>query len=280
MAKSKLCANSEIMNFIRQGIEKKRILLCEVERDILPLLQQFLPTAELCVFSPAEQLACRQTGELPVLSGQFDCILIGRMLEEVPHPEDFVYRICSFLQEAGNLVFVLGNMQNWRIWQAMIGKSWYRAQTGIFDEDMRHRFTLSDACALCERCHFGWAQVDSVLDKAPKDFLRVLRSHSFEIRENEFDVGLWVFSVQRYDERTTWLRQQYTAEIRHAISRLLCRIENDIERAGNIEQLYMLCVQYEIPFAYLKAFVENTAFEPGKVLQALSEAGMEAEING
>lgn len=69
---------------------------------------------------------------------------------------------------------------------------------------------------------------------------------------------------------TMQLRQQYTAEVRHDLMRLVRRIEADIEIPVTCHKVWKLCDKNKISREYLVRFVENTTIEPKRILNILA----------
>lgn len=262
-----------IIRFIK-GSRQRKILLCEAKIDFGHSVKRTFPTVQLRVFNTEEWQLCQQKGMIPALTGRFDCIVLGHMLEEVPDPEKFIHLMKKFLEEDGQLICVFDNMRSWRVWQMLMGQYWYYGQPGVFGRYTRQRFTISDVCMLFNRCSLRRIQAECVSDKIPDKIWEDIRMLQIMIDRSELETRCWILSVQRYDEKTTWLRQQYTPEIREKISLLLHRIENNIEQTLNLQRLSVLCNSEKIQFTYLKKFIENVTIEPARMVKLLSNSGM------
>ena len=67
----------------------------------------------------------------------------------------------------------------------------------------------------------------------------------------------WIVKASRSTAEVAALKEFYTPTIRKELSKLLHRIEYDIDREANIERLHEFCEDHQIFYDYLCDFIDQ-----------------------
>jgi len=191
---------------------------------------------------------------------RYDYVYIGRMLEQSLNPIALLAACRELLTGDGWLL-------------AIVSATHYRKQQEIRmlnideDEEAIAEITVFFRAAKYEDLRFN--QTGECLEK------NFYMKNPDTIKACDFDIkpSYWLLKAGKYNlnEKTSWLRSFFLPEVRQELAYILRRIENDIDRSYNCQQLWQLCEQYEITAEYLIPFIQNTMLKPKQVLKFLSE---------
>ena len=263
-----------LMKFVPPNFLPLTVLAVESE-EFLSELRDLLPAAKIALLkrepSPEVKNFCRECradliDELPTAPKIFDLIVAPHVLTV---GENFYARLLAFnhlLKYSGALLTEFFNVRFVGVLE--------RLRRGKFFNNERRLWAKADVVKLLD---------DAIYKEI--HFLPGARENS--IRSEELGIGNWIeFGFENYNEdlsTRTWLvrackctaevaalKELFTPEIRAELSRLLHRIEYDLDAEENFLRLMNLCAREGIFDEYLNDFINQVVVHASakKFLQA------------
>lgn len=193
----------------------------------------------------------------------FDYIIAPRFLELCGNPQDIASGIGCFLKDTGFLLTSFLNVRHWKILREMM--------EGRFFYFCRHMFTKDDMERLLLASFYKDASFVSIEKKAPPEFLTNLIEAGFENERDDLEAEIWLVKAARSTPELAALKSLYTPEIRKRLSRLLHRIEYDVEKEKSCAVLYEFIQTENIFSAYLGEFAAFTVIHRERLKKAVCE---------
>lgn len=266
----------ELLRFVTAGREKVKVLV--VEGNLcLAELRKMLPEAEIFAVTTDSDAAedgtdldveflkvdYRET-PLDFAEKYFDYIIAPRALETAVNPQDIAAGLGRFLKETGFLLTSFLNIRHWKIIKEL--------QEGHYYYFCRHMFTRAEMDTLLCASFYKSIGFAPLTKKAPSKLLERLIAVGFENNSSDLETEVWLVKAGRSTPELMAIKSLYTPEIRKNLSRLLHRIEYNVEREQSLESLAVLCEKEAIFPTYLAEFMALT------VVHRKQTAGLIAEL--
>ena len=88
--------------------------------------------------------------ELPYEAGDFDCIVLGNVLEHMREPAKILAGIKKYLSEDGFLIYSVPNIVNWHSRLTILSGKFEYAESGVFDKTHLRFYNLNSAKQLAQ----------------------------------------------------------------------------------------------------------------------------------
>lgn len=272
----------ELVRFITPGDEKLRVLvvegnLCLSElRELLPEAELFAVTTDIDAIEDCKGLNVKffkvDYRETPLDFEEkfFDYIIAPRALETAGNPQDIAAGLSTFLKETGFLLTSFLNVRYWRIINEL--------QEGHFYYFCRHMFTRDEMETLLAASFYKSVGFAPLKKNAPIKILEKLLSAGFDNSGDDLETEVWLVKAGRSTPELMAIKSMYTTEIRKNLSRILHRIEFDVEREKNLEMLMELCHKEAIFPTYLAGFMVLSVIHCDQTAKVIAEAYREHEM--
>ena len=267
-----------LLQFIPPSDARLRILTVE-SNACLPALRQRLPKAEIFVVTDDidapdaaewsglgvqwELLDYRET-PLTHAKQYFDYIIAARCLETAVNPQDIAAGLGTFLKDTGFLLTSFLNVRCWQVLQDMM--------EGHFYYFCRHMFAKQDMETLLYASFYKDAVFAPIQCVAPDGLVAALEAVGFENRRQDMETEVWLVKAARSTPEIAALKSLYTPAVRRKLSKLLHRIEYEVEPEASLAALWALCDKEMIFPAYLAEFLQEVVIHRERVLAALADA--------
>lgn len=244
-----------LLNFVSPNYLPVPVLLIEAV-ELLPALRKILPAAKIAFmaeeFTPATKKICNDcradlVDELPTAPKVFELIIAPDVLTI---GENFYATLMMFnhlLKDSGYLLTQFCNVRFVGVLEAL--------RAGRFCANEQRLWAKADVVKLLDNAiykeiHFlpGVQENFSVDDWI--DF-------GFDNFSDDLSIKLWLVKACKCTAEVAALKDLFTHETRAQLSRLLHRIEYDIDATENLRRLMELCDREGIFDEYLDDFIEQ-----------------------
>ena len=275
----------DLMDFISGGPAAYRILVLDGSK-YLKKLRELFPNAELYGMTPYEEAAespfyegldihwtvgdYRRIG-LPYELRFFDMVLAESCLECLWDSYETLMDIGRHIKETGHFLGMFSNIRYWRILEGL--------QQGKFPVRDRHLYAKSEVVRMLNDALFKEIFfVPSELCEEEAEKMHSFETLGFENTGDDLLVKTWMFKASCSKASVAVLKEFYTPEVRKCLSRLLHRIEYDVEREKALESLWKLCEEQMIFPDYLSDFLEETVIAKVETRNILRASARENQI--
>ena len=252
----------ELLSFLQPNAALLRVLVVE-SLSYLPELRRMFPQAELYAVTadmdamemdvPAGvhwQILDYLSVPLPYMHGYFDYIISDLTLERADNPQDIAAGFSTFLKETGTLLTSFRNIRHWSVLQSLMEGHYYGVVSRLF---ARPEFEN-----LLYASFYKSVRVQRQYREAPDGLIDQLVSAGFENGHNDLETEFYLVRADRSMPELSLLKSMYTPEDRRALSRLIHRIEYDVDCPASVHTLWAATDRLGIFPDYLASFVQET----------------------
>ena len=230
-----------LMNFIDGDDFFKRILVVESSEYIVGLREKF-PTAEIFSVTPDEDVAEKFSAQakifvmdyreerLPFDAEFFDAIIGDLILEVVGNPQDIAAGFSTYIKQTGVLLTSFRNLRHWKVLRKLMH--------GNFFGTFARLYTRQDFERLLYASFYKHVRFSPLIKKAPPEMLDTLLSCGFENLDDDLESEFWLVRAARSMPELSLLKSMFTAEIRTEFSRIIHRIEYDIDTEESVKKFW------------------------------------------
>lgn len=251
------------MNFIDDGEDFfEKILVVESGDYIFSLLERF-PAAEIFFVTPDEDIAEKffdtprvkiflldyREERLPFDEEFFDAIIGDLTLEVVVNPQDIAAGFSTFLKQTGVWITSFRNVRHWKFLQQLM--------RGHFGGIVSRFYTRTEFERLLYASFYKHVRFSPLRKKSPPELLERLVNCGFENIGGDLEVEFWMVRAARSMPELALLKSMFTAEVRAEFSRLLHRIEYDVEISNSVEKFWSLYDAAGMFADYAAAFIRS-----------------------
>lgn len=247
-----------LLRFVPPNFLPVNVLLLE-DAEFLPGLRKLLPAAQIALLtkepSPEMKRRCEEfradlIDEVPSAEKFFELILARDVLTSGENFYATLLTLNRLLKDSGALLTQFYNVRFVEVLENL--------RRGKFSNNERRLWAKADVVkllddALYKEIHFLPAEIPSPQSLAPSPWL----SFGFENFSDDLTTKIWLVKACRCTAEVAALKEFFTAEIRAELSRLLHRIEYDIDAEENFQRLMKLREREGIFDEYLSDFVEQ-----------------------
>ncbi len=271
-----------LLNFIDCDDFFKKILLIESEY-YLPELRRRFPFAEIYFITPDEDFAEKISDNkvkiftldyreirLPFPEEFFDAIIGDLTLEVVVNPQDIAAGFSSYLKQTGIWLTSFRNVRHWKILEKLM--------KGRFGAIVSRLYTQTEFERLLYASFYKHVRMAPVKKEAPPDFLKKLVDCGFDNSGDDLEVEFWLVRAARSMPELSLLKSMYTPEIRTELSRILHRIEYDVNPEENVKKFWELFDSSGMFTDYVAGFIRSVVMHRENFYRNLSKFSTRPEI--
>ena len=253
-----------LMEFILPEDFFERILVVE-SVAYLPELCRLFPSAEVFAVTaddtipemsdyaglPIEWRILEYRDEpLPFPREFFDAIISDLTLEFVTNPQDIAAGFSMFLKQTGVWLTSFRNIRHWSVLKKLMESHYYGVVSRLYA-----KFEFEN---LLYSSFYKEVRMRPVVREAPKELLQRLLDCGFENIHDDLETEFWLVRAARSMPELSLLKSMYTHEERKILSRVLHRIEYEIESEISIETFWNLYDEMQLFTDYTAAFIHET----------------------
>ena len=223
-------------------------------------LRSLLPTAEITIVTSDRYARIEfadldldwliedwNRASLPFDEGMFD-LIVGEDFFTLAHePYDTLRDFGRLLTDIGELVTQYENVRYVGVLELL--------RAGVYPERRRRLYAKPEVVRLLNDALF------KAISFTPDEISSAPVEHwidfGFDNFSNDLSVETWLIRAGRSTAEVAALKQCFTPSIRAELSRLIHRIEYDIERDQNLDRLFELCTREMIFEDYLSDFIKS-----------------------
>ena len=251
---------SSLMKFIEGDDFFKRILVVE-SSDYIEELRKRFPFAEIFFVTPDKDVAEKFSEQaktfvldyreerLPFDAEFFDAIIGDLTLAVVNNPQDIAAGFSNYIKQTGVWLTSFRNLRHWKVLQELMH--------GNFIGTFERLYTPQDFECMLYASFYKEVKFSPLIKKAPPEFLDKLLECGFENFGDDLETEFWLVRAARSKPKISLLKSMYTPEFRAEFSRIIHRIEYDIDTESSVKKFWETCKADRIFDEYAANFIEE-----------------------
>ena len=261
----------------------QKILVVE-SADYIPELLERFPAGEIFFITPDDEIAEKFLSEsrvkifimdyrdeiLPFEEEFFDLIIGDLTLEVVINPQDIAVGFSRYLKQTGIWLTSFRNIRHWKFLEKLMH--------GHFGGIVSRFYTRLEFERLLYASFYKHVRVSPLRKKAPPELLQKLLDCGFENIGGDLEVEFWLVRAARSMPELALLKSMFTFEIREKLSRLLHRIEYDVDTENSVKSFWQLCDTEKIFTDYAAAFIRSAVVHRENFYKNLQKYSARPEI--
>ena len=249
-----------LMNFIEAEDNFKKILVVESSFYIKKLRERF-KFAEIFFVTNDEDEAEKYYNDakifimeyreekLPFPEKFFDLIIGDLTLEFVINPQDIAAGFSKYIKETGIFLTSFRNLRYWKVLEKIM--------RGHYDGIISRLYTRKDFERLLYASFYKEVTFLPIIKKSPPEILKKLMECGFENYGGDLETEFWLVRSARSMTELAMLKSMYTSEIRAEFSRILHRIEYEVETEKSVKKFWEIYKTAGMFEEYAKNFIEE-----------------------
>ena len=245
-----------LLDFVTGDDFFDRILVVE-SAAYLPELRERFPTAEIFFVTTDDEFDCPDVTilrldyreeRLPFDEEFFDAIIGDLTLEVVTNPQDIAAGFSTFIKQTGCWLTSFRNIRHWKVLE--------RLMRGAFGGIVSRLYTRTEFERLLYASFYKSVNVLPLKKLSPPDLLERLTTCGFDNFDDDLQTEFWLVRASRSMPELALLKSMFTPEIRAKFSRILHRIEYDVDTANSVA-IFWSMIDAEIFPDYAAAFIRS-----------------------
>ena len=200
----------------------------------------------------------------------FDLIIGDLTLEVVINPQDIAVGFSRYLKQTGIWLTSFRNVRHWRFLEKLM--------RGHFGGIVSRFYTRLEFERLLYASFYKHVRAMPLRENAPAELLKKLVDCGFENLGGDLEVEFWLIRAARSMPELAFLKSMFTFEVRHKLSRLLHRIEYDVETADSVENFWKLYDKEKIFTDYAAAFIRSVVVHRENFYRNLKKYSSRTEV--
>jgi len=235
----------------------KKILVVESVDYLKPLREKF-PAAEIYFVTTNEDLAFPDVKtflldyreeRLPFAEKFFDLIIGDLTLEVVTNPQDIAAGFSTYLKQTGIWLTSFRNIRHWKVLEKLM--------RGVFGGIVSRLYTNTEFIRLLAASFYKDFRMFPLKKNAPPELLERLITCGFDNFNDDLQTEFWLVRASRSMPELALLKSMFTEKIRADLSRILHRIEYDIDTEESVKTFWRLFDAAGIFTDYAAAFIRS-----------------------
>ena len=273
-----------LMNLIDGEDNFHKILVVESSAYIEELTKRF-PTAEIFFVTAdedaAEKFSCYvkvktfvldyREERLPFEGEYFDAIIGDLTLEVVGNAQDIAAGFSTYIKQTGVWLTSFRNLRHWQVLEKIM-------RGEIFDTVSR-LYTRKDFERLMYASFYKDVRFLPQIKKAPAEILDRLLECGFENFGGDLEAALWLVRAARSMPELALLKSMYTPEVRAEFSRLIHRIEYDVELEDSVKSFWKLYDAAGMFSDYAKNFIDEVVIHRDNFYTNIKKYSARSELD-
>ncbi len=260
----------------------QKILVVESYEYISELAERF-PTAEIFFITPDEEIAAQiiepveiiimdyREKVLPFDEEFFDLIIGDLTLEVVINPQDIAVGFSRYLKQTGAWLTSFRNIRHWKFLEKLM--------RGHFGGIVSRFYTRLEFERMLYASFYKHLRLSPLRKKAPPDLLKKLVACGFDNDGGDLEVEFWLVRAERSMPELALLKSMFTEKIRADFSRIIHRIEYNIQLEDSVKKFWEMCDKENIFTDYAAAFIRSVVCHREKFYDNLRKYSNRPEIS-
>lgn len=264
----------------------KKILVVESYEYISELVERF-PMSEIFFITPDEEIAEKIIEKnfsqveiiimdyrdkiLPFEEEFFDLIIGDLTLEIVINPQDIAIGFSRYLKQTGVWLTSFRNIRHWKFLEKLM--------RGHFGGIVSRFYTRLEFERLLYASFYKNLILSPQKKKAPPDLLKKLLACGFENDCGDLEVEFWLVRAERSMPELALLKSMFTKKIRADFSRIIHRIEYNIELQDSVKKFWEIFDEEKIFTDYAAAFIRSIVMHRENFYNNLKKFSARDEIS-
>ena len=200
---------------------------------------------------------------LPFDAEFFDAIIGDLTLEVVINPQDIAAGFSTYIKQTGVWLTSFRNLRHWKVLEKIM--------RGHYDGIVARLYTRKDFERLLYASFYKHVRFFPLIKKAPSEILDRLLNCGFENFGNDLETEFWLVRAARSMPELAMLKSMYTPNLRADFSRILHRIEYDIETESSVKKFWELYDAAGMFPEYAMNFIEEVVIHREKFFTNLKK---------
>ena len=271
---------SGLIEFVSGEDLWKNVLVVESAAYLEPLRQKF-PSAQIFFVSSKEIdfenvfdakifILDYREEKLPFDQEFFDAIIGDLTLEVVTNPQDIAAGFSTFIKQTGCWITSFRNIRHWKILEKLM--------RGIFGGIVSRLYTRIEFERLLYASFYKNVKFLPLKKKSPPEILKRLINCGFDNFDDDLQTEFWLVRAERSMPELALLKSMFSPEIRADFSRILHRIEYDIEIEDSVKYFWQIFDSEGIFPDYAAAFIRSVVVHRENFWQNMKKYSARAEL--
>ncbi len=240
----------ELLKFVPPNYSNDAAVLLIESEKYLPGVKKLMPNA---------QFVTLESWNLPIEPKIFDVIISENCLT---YGENFYRRLAEMNHLLKDSGFVLTQFLNVRFVGVLES-----LKHGIFSANEERFWAKWDIVKILQDANFK--EINFLPAEQIKTSAAEWENFGFDNFSEDLTTKIWLVKASKCTAEVVALKELYTYEVRAELSRLLHRVEYDIDTEKNLAAILELCRRENIFNAYLADFIEQTVIHKDKIFNLL-----------
>ena len=264
----------ELLYFLQPCALPMRILVVE-SVVYLPRLREMFPQAELLAVADEEdaldelpsdmnvQFFCLNYLEerLPFERESLDYIISDLALERAGNPQDIAAGFSTYLKQTGAFLTSFRNIRHFSVVQELMSGHYYQVVSRLYAKQEFERLLYAS--------FYKNVRCAPQVREAPAGVIEELVKAGFENIHDDLETEFWLVRADRSMPEMALLKSMYTAEERAQLSRLLHRIEYQVEAEKSCSEFWDFWQRLHLFAVYAAQFIRESVFHHERFYQNL-----------
>ena len=208
---------------------------------------------------------------LPFDEEFFDLIIGDLTLEVVINPQDIAVGFSKFLKQTGFWLTSFRNIRHWKFLEKLM--------RGHFGGIVSRFYTRLEFERMLYASFYKHLRLSPLRKKAPPELLKKLLNCGFENLGGDLEVEFWLVRAARSMPELALLKSMFTSKIRADFSRIIHRIEYNIDTEKSVEEFWKIIDGEGIFTDYAAAFVRSVVMHRENFYANLKKYSSRSEID-
>lgn len=265
-----------LMKFIGGDDFFNKILVVESESYISELKNRF-PSAEIYFVTTNEEISYEKTilldyreEKLPFEEEFFDLIIGDLTLEVVSNAQDIAAGFSRYIKETGSWITSFRNIRHWKVIEKLM--------RGVFGGIVSRLYTRTEFERLLYASFYKEVQLLPIMRKSSPEMLEKLIKAGFDNFDDDLEAEFWLVRANRSMPELRLLKSMFTKEIRAELSRILHRIEYEIDLEASVAKFWEIFDVEGLFEEYVAGFIRSTVIHRENFWQNMEKYSSRAEI--
>lgn len=242
--------SEELLKFVPPNFSSDAAVLLIESEKYLDGVKKIMPNAQFVILD---------TWNLPVKPKIFDVIIAENAFT---YGENFYRRLAEInhlLKDSGFMLTQFLNVRFIGVLESL--------KRGIFSANEERFWAKWDAVKILNDANFK--EINFLPCQQIKNSAAEWENFGFENFSEDLTTKIWLVKASKCTAEVAALKDLYTYETRAELSRLLHRVEYDIDAEKNTAAIFELCRRENIFNEYLADFIEQTVIHKEKIFNRL-----------
>ncbi len=244
--------NEQILKFVPPNYSNDAAVLLIESEKYLAGVKKLMPNAQIVIL---------ENWDLPIEPKIFDVIIAENAFT---YGENFYRRLAEMNHLLKDSGFVLTQFLNVRFVGVL-----ENIKRGIFSPNEKKFWAKWDAVKILNDANFK--EINFLPSQQTNISAAEWENFGFDNFNDDLTTKIWLVKASKCTAEVAALKDLFTYETRAELSRLLHRVEYDIDTQKNLAAILELCRRENIFNEYLSDFIEQTVIHKDKIFNMLRQ---------